>query len=132
MNKDKENQNVLNNLKTKKTQRKERIEQLEKETKLQEIERIERMRRLQKENIEKVKSNEHKIKLETEIEKNRDEVEVELEGKNIQLFEDEYMKSFTQKERKAYKITKSYLQTTFNIRKSNGFLNFIRQQHLIK
>lgn len=37
-----------------------------------------------------------------------------------------YIQSFSEKEYKAYLIAKSHLLTSFSLKKSNGYLNFIK------
>jgi hypothetical protein len=37
-----------------------------------------------------------------------------------------YIQSFSEKEHKAYLIAKSHLLTSFSLKKSNGYLNFIK------
>lgn len=41
-----------------------------------------------------------------------------------QMPESEYLKSLTEKEYKAYEIAKSHLGTSFDLKKSNGFLEW--------
>lgn len=44
-----------------------------------------------------------------------------------QLLE-EYLKSLTEKEYKAYEIAKSHLGTSFDLKKSNGYLDWLKKQ----
>jgi hypothetical protein len=39
---------------------------------------------------------------------------------------EEYISQLSETEKKAMKIAKEHLGTSFNIRKSNGFLNYIK------
>ena len=39
-----------------------------------------------------------------------------------------FLKSLTEKEYKAYEIAKSHLGTTFDLKKSNGFLEWLKKQ----
>ena len=43
-------------------------------------------------------------------------------------FLDEYLKSLTEKEYKAYEIAKSHLGTSFDLKKSNGYLEWFKKQ----
>ena len=38
-----------------------------------------------------------------------------------------YISSFSDKERKAYEIAKSHLLTSFSLKKSNGFISFVKK-----
>jgi len=44
-----------------------------------------------------------------------------------QMPESEYLKSLTEKEYKAYEIAKSHLGTSFDLKKSNGFLEWSKK-----
>lgn len=46
--------------------------------------------------------------------------------------EDEYIKSLNEKEYKAYFIAKKYLGTSFDLKKSNGFLLWKKEKELSK
>jgi hypothetical protein len=37
---------------------------------------------------------------------------------------EKYIKTFNDKERKAYEIAKSHLKSSFNIKKSTGYINY--------
>ena len=40
---------------------------------------------------------------------------------------DDYLKSLSEKERKAYEIAKSHLGSTFSLEKSNGYVSWSRE-----
>jgi hypothetical protein len=44
--------------------------------------------------------------------------------------ESAYIQSFTEKERKAYLIAKSHLLSSFSLKKSNGFIQFVSKQDI--
>ena len=41
---------------------------------------------------------------------------------------EEYLKTLSEKELKAYNIAKDHLQSSFNIKKSNGYLEWVKTQ----
>ena len=41
---------------------------------------------------------------------------------------DEYMKTLTEKERTAYEIARAHLQSSFQLEKSNGFIQWKKHQ----
>tara|TARA_B100000282_G_C31291784_1_gene291418 strand:- start:27 stop:173 length:147 start_codon:yes stop_codon:yes gene_type:complete len=41
---------------------------------------------------------------------------------------EEYLKTLSEKELKAYNIAKDHLQSSFNIKKSNGYLEWVKKQ----
>lgn len=47
------------------------------------------------------------------------------ENENIERFMEEYLSSLNAKELKAYHIAKSHLGMSFDLQKSNGFLEFM-------
>ena len=50
---------------------------------------------------------------------------------SIETMVEEYMKTWTEKERIAYNIAKSHLQSSFQLEKSNGFLQWKKQQNML-
>ena len=53
------------------------------------------------------------------------EVKSENNEKNVKNVE-KYLESLSEKEKKAYEIAKSHLGMSFQLEKSNGYLNYIR------
>lgn len=43
-------------------------------------------------------------------------------------FIEEYLKTLTEKEYKAYEIAKNHLGTSFDIKKSNGYIEWLKKQ----
>ena len=46
--------------------------------------------------------------------------------------EEEYIMSLNEKENKAYFIAKKYLGTSFDLKKSNGFLQWKKEKEIVK
>ena len=42
---------------------------------------------------------------------------------------EEYLKSLSEKEKKAYEIAKNHLGMSFQIEKSNGFMKFVKEKN---
>ena len=47
---------------------------------------------------------------------------------NMDKLIEEYLKTLSEKELKAYNIAKDHLQSSFNIKKSNGYLEWVKKQ----
>jgi hypothetical protein len=51
--------------------------------------------------------------------------EPQTQNENIEIFMEDYLSSLNAKELKAYHIAKSHLGMSFDLQKSNGFLEFM-------
>lgn len=51
-----------------------------------------------------------------------------METNDIHRKMEEYLETLTEKERKAYHIAKEQLGMSFDLKKSNGFIRFVKQQ----
>jgi hypothetical protein len=58
-------------------------------------------------------------------------MEEDTKVNSIETMVEEYMKIWTEKERIAYNIAKSHLQSSFQLEKSNGFLQWKKQQNML-
>lgn len=55
-----------------------------------------------------------------------------MDDSTIKEEEEEYILTLNEKENKAYFIAKKYLGTSFDLKKSNGFLQWKKEKELLK
>jgi len=61
------------------------------------------------------------------IKNKEDIIENEIKSENNEKNVEKYLESLSEKEKKAYEIAKSHLGMSFQLEKSNGYLNYLRE-----
>ena len=61
------------------------------------------------------------------IKNKEDIIENEIKSENNEKNVEKYLESLSEKEKQAYEIAKSHLGMSFQLEKSNGYLNYLRE-----